>query len=198
MTINEELIREATEKLIQGVGDDPSRAGLQKTPIRVAEMMNEILSGYSDDLTEFEKSIFIDDFSDMVLVKDIEFYSMCEHHLVPFFGRVHIAFIPNQKLIGLSKIPRIVDMYSKRLQVQERMTQQISDGLEKLLNPKGIAVSIEASHLCMMMRGIKKQHSKMVTQSFTGVFRDEDSYLQQFLMSTNSELEEDAGAETDC
>ncbi len=185
--MNEELIRKATELLLEGIGEDTKRDGIQKTPARVSEMMGEILSGYGTDLTDLKKSIFPDEFSDMVLVKDIEFYSMCEHHLVPFFGKAQIAFIPDGNLIGLSKIPRIVDVYAKRLQVQERMTKQIADKLDELLSPKGVAVSIEASHLCTMMRGIKKQHSKMVTQSFSGIFREDKSYLQQFLLSIGSD-----------
>ena len=195
--MNRELIRQATEMLIKGIGEDPNREGIQKTPARVSEMMVEILSGYKTDFSEFEGSIFADKFSDMVLVKDIEFYSMCEHHLVPFFGKAQIAFIPDEKLIGLSKIPRIVDAYAKRLQVQERMTKQIADKLDELLSPKGVAVSIEASHLCTMMRGIKKQHSKMVTQSFLGIFREDEGYMQQFLMSIGTNLSQDLEIELD-
>ena len=193
--MNEELIKQATELFLAGVGEDNQREGLKKTPERVAKMMGEILSGCETDLTNIEKSVFKDDFSDIVLVKDIEFYSICEHHLVPFFGKAHIAFVPNGNLIGLSKIPRLVDVYAKRLQVQERMTKQIAEQMEKLLDPKGVAISIEASHLCMMMRGIKKQHSKMVTQSFSGVFREDEGFLQQFLISAGTNLAVDSGGD---
>jgi GTP cyclohydrolase I len=195
--MNEEQIRQATEMLLEGVGEDKNREGISKTPDRVAKMMGEILSGYQTNFSEFEESIFLDDFSDMVLVKDIEFYSICEHHLVPFFGMAHVAFIPDGKLIGLSKIPRIVDAYAKRLQVQERMTDQIAVCLKDILSPKGVAVSIEANHLCMMMRGIKKQKPKMVTQNFSGVFREDKGYLEQFLMSVGTNLNDNLDTEID-
>ena len=195
--MNEEQIRQATEMLLEGVGEDKNREGILKTPERVAKMMVEILSGYETNFSEIEESIFTDNFSDMVLVKDIEFYSICEHHLVPFFGKAHVAFIPDGKLIGLSKIPRIVDAYAKRLQVQERMTDQIATCLEDILSPKGVAVSVEGSHLCMMMRGIKKQNPKMVTQNFSGVFREDKGYLEQFLMSIGTNLNEGSDTEFD-
>ena len=195
--MNKNQIQQATKMLLEGIGEDLNREGIQKTPQRVADMMEEILSGYTTDLSEFKKSIFSDQFSDMVLVKDIEFYSICEHHMVPFFGKAHIAFIPDGRLIGLSKISRIIDAFAKRLQVQERMTDQIADCLEDILNPKGIAVSIEANHLCTMMRGIKKQHSSMVTQKFSGVFRENKGYLEQFLVSIGENINETLDLEGD-
>jgi len=195
--MNEEMIQKAIGLLLEGIGEDKNREGIQKTPARVSKMMGEILSGYDTNFEDFRNSVFSDSFSDMVLVKNIEFYSMCEHHLVPFFGKAQVAFIPDGRLIGLSKISRIVDAFAKRLQVQERMTEQISEMVDKLVNPKGVAVSIEATHLCTMMRGIKKQHSTMVTQSFSGVFREDESYMRQFLLSIRTGESKDLDIELD-
>ena len=159
MEINKN-IEELTKKLLKEVGENPEREGLLKTPYRVAKSWSFLTSGYKKDLDALvNKAIFHEDYDEMVLIKDIEYYSMCEHHLLPFFGRAHVAYIPNGKIIGLSKVPRIVDLFSRRLQVQERMTQEIADTLNDVLDPRGVAVVVEGQHMCMQMRGVQNKNS---------------------------------------
>jgi GTP cyclohydrolase I len=175
-------IEEATANILEAVGEDPNREGLQKTPNRVARMYDELLSGYRTDPAKLiNEALFEVDYSDMVIVRDIEFSSLCEHHMLPFLGRVHVAYIPNGKVIGLSKIPRIVDMFARRLQVQERMTRQIADFINEVLNPQGVAVVAEGVHMCSMMRGVRKAESSMTTSAMLGVFREDGSARSEFM-----------------
>ncbi len=168
----EDLVREMLVRL----GEDPAREGLVRTPERVAKAMEFLTKGYHEDPREIlNDALFTVDYDEMVIVKDIEMFSMCEHHMLPFFGKVHIAYIPNGKVIGLSKLPRLVELFSRRLQVQERMTRQIAEAIEEMIQPQGVGVVIEARHLCMMMRGVEKQHSAAVTSAMLGVFRDIDT-----------------------
>ncbi len=165
-------LAEAYTKILDAVGEDPDREGLLKTPDRAAKAMLYFCKGYEQDPAEILKSaLFEEDYSEMVIVKDIELYSLCEHHLVPFFGKAHIGYIPKGKIVGLSKIARIVDAYARRLQVQERMTHEILHCIQDSLNPYGAAVVIEARHMCMMMRGVQKQNSITTTSAFTGIFK---------------------------
>jgi GTP cyclohydrolase IA len=174
----EEVIRQ----LLVGVGENPSREGLIKTPLRVAESMKFLTKGYSENAqTILNGAVFKEKYSEMVIVKDIDFFSLCEHHLLPFYGRVHVAYIPKGKIVGLSKIPRIVEMFSRRLQVQERMTQEIAQTLFDALHPEGVGVVCEARHLCMMMRGIEKQSSRATTSAMLGDFRDDLKTRSEFL-----------------
>ncbi len=167
--------------MLAALGEDPSREGLQRTPERVARMYNELLAGYTIDLNALvNEAIFSSDYQDMVVVRDVQFYSLCEHHLLPFYGRAHVAYIPDGKIIGLSKIPRLVEMFSRRLQVQERMTEQIAQTLQGILNTKGVAVMVEGAHMCAMMRGVKKSEASMVTTSFLGAFRENESLRRDF------------------
>ena len=168
----EDLVREMLVRL----GEDPAREGLVRTPERVVKAMEFLTKGYREDPREIlNDALFTVDYDEMVIVKDIEMFSMCEHHMLPFFGKVHIAYIPNGKVIGLSKLPRLVELFSRRLQVQERMTRQIAEAIEEMIQPQGVGVVIEARHLCMMMRGVEKQHSAAVTSAMLGVFRDIDT-----------------------
>ena len=177
-----ETIRRATLEVIRAVGEDPDREGLINTPHRVSRMYAELLSGYSADPERIiNGALFNINYDEMVLVRDIEFYSLCEHHLLPFLGRAHVAYLPKGKVIGLSKIPRIVDMYARRLQVQERMTRQIADFLQQTLEPQGVAVVVEAVHLCSMMRGVKKHDARMTTSAMHGAFRANLATRQEFL-----------------
>jgi GTP cyclohydrolase I len=170
--MDHEKIQSATRDILLSIGENPDREGLRDTPRRVGKMYDELLSGYNTDPEALiNGAIFNEPYDEMVIVRDIEFYSLCEHHLLPFIGHAHVAYIPRGKIIGLSKIPRIVDMYARRLQVQERLTRQIADFLEKTLQPHGVAVVIEALHLCSMMRGVKKADAKMVTSAMCGVFK---------------------------
>ncbi len=174
----EEVIRQ----LLVGVGEDPSREGLLKTPLRVAEAMKFLTKGYSEDAQKIlNGAVFKEKYSEMVIVKDIDFFSLCEHHLLPFYGRVHVAYTPKGRIVGLSKIPRLVEMFSRRLQVQERMTQQIAQTLFDALNPEGVGVVCEARHLCMMMRGIEKQSSRATTSAMLGEFRTDIKTRSEFL-----------------
>ncbi len=160
-------------QILENVGEDPEREGLLKTPQRAAAAMEFFTQGYRQSIDELlNKAVFHEDNNNMVLLRDIEFYSLCEHHMVPFFGKCHIAYIPNGKIVGVSKMARIVDMFSRRLQVQERLTNQIADALEEALQPAGVGVVAEGVHLCMIMRGVEKQHSKMTTSAMRGVFLD--------------------------
>jgi GTP cyclohydrolase I len=175
-------IEAAIRLLLDAFGEDVTREGLERTPERVARMYDELLAGYRVDPYELiNEAIFDVEYDDMVIVKDIEFSSLCEHHLLPFLGRAHVAYIPNGNVIGLSKIPRIIDLFAKRLQVQERMTNQISEFLEVAINPQGVAVVVEALHLCAKIRGVKKSQSRMVTSSMKGVFRRNPKTRQEFM-----------------
>jgi GTP cyclohydrolase I len=177
-----ESIQLAITNVLQAVGENPDREGLKNTPVRVARMYAELLSGYwTDPVTMVNEAVFEVSYDEMVIVRDIEFYSMCEHHLLPFMGRVHVAYIPNGKVIGLSKIPRIIDMYARRLQVQERMTRQIADFIRDVLKPQGVAVVVEGLHLCTMMRGVKKHDARMTTSAMHGAFRANLATRQEFL-----------------
>jgi GTP cyclohydrolase I len=177
-----ETAKKAVYSLLQAVGEDPGREGLRNTPDRVARMYSELLSGYGVDPAKIiNGALFNINYDEMVLVRDIEFYSLCEHHMLPFLGRAHVAYIPAGKVIGLSKIPRMVDMYARRLQVQERMTRQIADFLQEFLEPQGVAVVVEAVHLCSMMRGVKKHDARMTTSAMHGAFRANLATRQEFL-----------------
>lgn len=168
--------------LLKAVGEDPEREGLKNTPDRVSRMYAELLSGYTDAPEAIiNHALFDINYDEMVIVRDIEFYSLCEHHMLPFIGRAHIAYIPKGKVIGLSKIPRIVDMYARRLQIQERMTRQIADFIQNTLNPQGVAVVVEAMHMCAMMRGVKKHDARMTTSAMHGSFRANLATRQEFL-----------------
>ena len=180
--IDMETVKRVTVDLLKAVGEDPAREGLKNTPARVARMYTELLSGYSMDADRIiNGALFHITYDEMVLVRDIEFYSLCEHHMLPFIGRAHIAYIPAGKVLGLSKIPRIVDMYARRLQVQERMTRQIADLLQTTLEPQGVAVVVEGMHLCSMMRGVKKHDARMTTSAMHGAFRVNLATRQEFL-----------------
>ena len=168
--------------ILTELGESPEREGLIKTPERVAKSMQFLTNGYKENPSKILKSaMFSEEYSQMVLVKDIELYSLCEHHMLPFFGKAHIAYIPDGHIVGLSKIPRIVDVFSRRLQVQERLTDEIKDCLQEALNPKGVAVVIEAQHLCMQMRGVQKQHSSTTTSAFSGIFLKNEKTRSEFM-----------------
>ena len=170
------------KEVIENLGEDPNREGLLKTPERVAKAMQFLTQGYEQNPQKILKSaMFAEKYDEMVIVKDIEVYSLCEHHMLPFFGKCHIAYIPNGHIVGLSKFPRMVDAFSRRLQVQERLTDQIRDCLDETLNPQGVAVCIEAQHLCMQMRGVQKQNSITTTSAFSGAFMEEDITRQEFM-----------------
>ena len=177
-----DAIRNAIRQILINVGESPDREGLRNTPDRIARMYDEILAGYYvDPIALVNEALFDVGYDEMVVVKDIEFFSMCEHHMLPFLGRAHVAYAPSNKVIGLSKIPRIVEMYARRLQVQERMTRQIADLINEVLHPYGVAVVIEASHMCSMMRGVKKEHARMVTSSMLGCFKENEMTRNEFL-----------------
>jgi len=180
--IDNDAIEEAVRELLIAFGEDPDRTGLLRTPGRVALMYSELLAGYrTDPIDMVNDAIFEVNYDEMVLVRDIEFYSLCEHHMLPFIGRAHVAYIPMGKVIGLSKIPRIVDLYARRLQLQERMTRQVADFLNELLNPRGVAVVLEGIHMCAMMRGVKKHDARMTTSAMLGLFRSQLATRQEFL-----------------
>jgi GTP cyclohydrolase I len=175
--------------LLKELGEDPKREGLVKTPARVAKMYEFLTKGYHEDVRQvLNDAVFAERYNEMVIVKDIDFYSLCEHHLVPFYGKCHIAYIPNGKIVGLSKLPRIVEVFARRLQVQERLTQQIADTLFKYLKPQGVGVVIEARHLCMMMRGVEKQNSVATTSAMLGTFRHDVKTRNEFLTLLDREL----------
>ena len=177
-----EGVADAVRRILLSVGEDPDREGLRRTPERIARMYEEILAGYYEDpVVLVNNALFDVEYDEMVVVKDIEFFSMCEHHMLPFFGRASVAYAPCGKVIGLSKIPRIVEMYARRLQVQERMTRQIADLIDEVLQPYGVAVVVEASHMCSMMRGVKKEHARMVTSTMLGCFKDNEKTRNEFL-----------------
>jgi GTP cyclohydrolase I len=180
--IDHATIEQATRAVLTAVGEDPQREGLLKTPNRVSRMYDELLSGYRTDPAKLiNGALFEVGYSDMVIVRDIEFYSLCEHHMLPFIGRVHVAYLPRTKVIGLSKIPRIVDMFARRLQVQERMTRQIADFIQEVLDPMGVGVVAEGVHMCSMMRGVKKAEASMTTSAMLGVFREDSRTRSEFL-----------------
>ena len=180
--IDHDTIISSTRKILKAVGEDPDRDGLKRTPERIAKMYNELLEGYRvDPVALINGAMFDVPYDEMVIVRDIEFYSLCEHHTLPFIGRAHVAYIPQGKVIGLSKIPRIVDMFARRLQVQERMTRQVANFLDVALNPKGVAVVIEALHLCSMMRGVRKHDARMTTSTMIGAFKDDQTTRMEFL-----------------
>tara|TARA_B100001971_G_C18255096_1_gene581419 strand:+ start:2138 stop:2746 length:609 start_codon:yes stop_codon:yes gene_type:complete len=175
-------IRTLVEHLLISVGENPSREGLKKTPERVEKAFQFMTKGYQEDVDDvLNKALFPIDYDEMVIVKDIDFYSLCEHHLLPFFGKCHVAYIPNGKIVGLSKIPRLVEVFSRRLQVQERLTVQIAEALETRLQPQGVAVVVEGFHLCMMMRGVQKQNAYATTSSMLGEFRNQQKTREEFL-----------------
>lgn len=175
-------IEQAIRQVLLSVGEDPDRQGLQRTPERVARMYNELTAGYRDDPVRLiNDALFEVDYSEMVLVKDIDYYSLCEHHLLPFYGKAHVAYIPKGRVLGLSKIPRVVEMFARRLQVQERMTEQIADFINEVLSPQGVAVVVEGMHMCMMMRGVKQANASMTTSAIRGLFRSDSRTRAEFM-----------------
>ena len=180
--IDQDAIREAVSKMLVAFGEDPQREGLVDTPDRMARMYEELLAGYrTDPVALVNDALFEVEYDEMVIVRDIEFYSLCEHHLLPFIGRAHVAYLPRDKVVGLSKIPRIVDMFARRLQVQERMTRQIAEFIDELLQPLGVAVVVEGLHLCATMRGVKKHDARMTTSTMLGAFRHNLATREEFL-----------------
>lgn len=184
-----EILSKNFKVVLDQIGEDTSREGLIKTPERVAKAMQFLTHGYDLNPDEImEQAIFHEEYSEMVIVKDIEVYSLCEHHMLPFFGKAHVAYIPNGKIVGLSKIPRVVDAYARRLQVQERLTIEIRDCVQRVLAPQGVAVVIEASHMCMQMRGVQKQNSVTTSSAFTGLFLKNDSTRKEFINLIQAKL----------
>lgn len=182
-------LAEATRRIIESIGEDPEREGLIRTPDRVARSLSWLTRGYDMSVSEVVgEGVFEEDHESMIVVRDIEVYSLCEHHMLPFFGRAYVAYIPNGRIVGLSKIPRIVDVFAQRLQVQERLTDQIADALMEVLQPHGVGVVVEANHLCMMMRGVEKQNSSAVTSSLRGTFRDDAKTRDEFLRLAHGAL----------
>jgi GTP cyclohydrolase I len=180
--VDQEKVKDLVKTLLTEIGENPKREGLKSTPKRVAKAYEFLTKGYHQDIDEvLNGAIFNEKYDEMVLVKNIDFYSLCEHHLLPFYGKVHVAYIPNGKIVGLSKIPRIVEVFARRLQVQERMTQQIADTIAKYLQPVGVAVVSEAFHMCMMMRGVEKQNSSATTSAMHGVFQEDARTRMEFL-----------------
>jgi GTP cyclohydrolase I len=192
MTDHQETLRKRellVAQLLESIGEDPSREGLLRTPRRVASAYEFLTEGYRQDIRKIlNGAIFTEEYSEMVIVKEIDFHSLCEHHLIPFFGKAHIAYIPNGKIIGLSKLPRIVDVFSRRLQVQERLTQQIASTLYEVLDPLGVGVVVEARHMCMMMRGVQKQNAIATTSAMLGIFREDVKTRQEFLSLIDAHL----------
>jgi GTP cyclohydrolase I len=181
-TLTSASFEELMKEIIVRLGEDPEREGLVRTPARVHKAFEFLTRGYSEDPESMLKNaLFTVTYDEMVIVKDVEVFSLCEHHMLPFFGKVHVAYIPNGRVIGLSKIPRLIEIFSRRLQIQERLTTQIADTIQKVIQPQGVGVVIEARHLCMMIRGVEKQHSGAVTSSMLGCFRDEQETRQEFL-----------------
>ena len=177
-----EQLEHLVHDLIKEIGEDPTREGLERTPARVAKALRYLTSGYGKDVHEvLNEALFTEEYDEMVVVKDIDFYSMCEHHLLPFFGKCHVAYMPNRKIVGLSKIPRLVEMFARRLQVQERLTTQIAQTIDEVLQPRGVAVVVEALHMCMLMRGVEKQNSKAVTSAMFGAFRERPETRAEFM-----------------
>ena len=186
---NYDKLKKLTLSLLEEIGEDPDREGLLKTPSRVAKSWKYFSQGYDQNLEDIvNKAIFNESSKDMVVVRDVEFFSLCEHHLLPFFGKAHVGYIPNGKVIGLSKIPRIIDMYARRLQVQERLTHQIADAVQDVLKPNGVAIVMEGRHMCMQMRGVQKQNSVTTTSAFTGVFMNETKTREEFINLISTKL----------
>lgn len=182
LDVRQEGLQSAVREILENIGEDPNRDGLLSTPDRVSRMFSELTAGYTTDPVRLVNNALFDvDYNDIVLVKDIEFYSLCEHHMLPFYGKAHVAYIPDGKVLGLSKIPRIVEMYARRLQVQERMTAQIAHFLMDLLNPQGVAVIVEGAHMCAMMRGVKKSEASMTTRTFLGEFDSNSELRSEFI-----------------
>lgn len=181
-TLTSASFEELMKEILVRLGEDPDREGLQRTPERVHKAYEFLTRGYNEDPEALlTKALFTVSYDEMVIVKDVEMFSLCEHHMLPFFGKVHVAYIPNGKVIGLSKVPRLIEVFSRRLQIQERLTTQIAETIQKVIQPQGVGVVIEARHLCMMMRGVEKQHSAAVTSSMLGCFREEQETRQEFL-----------------
>ena len=179
-------VENSVKTILEEIGEDPNREGLLKTPQRVAKAYEFLTQGYTQDLDEIiNGAVFEEKYDEMVMVKDIDFYSLCEHHILPFYGKVHIAYVPDGKIVGLSKLPRIVEMFARRLQVQERMTQEIADTLDEVLQPKGVAVVAEGYHMCMMMRGVQKQNSITTTSAVHGLFKNDARTRAEFLNLIN-------------
>ncbi len=178
---------DAVRVILEGIGEDPERQGLARTPHRVAKMYREVMAGYGQSAREVVNGAIYDvAYDEMVVVTNIEFYSMCEHHMLPFYGVAHVAYLPKGKVIGLSKIPRIVEMYARRLQVQENMTRQIADTLQDILHPQGVGVVVEGRHMCMMMRGVQKDQAKMITSTLVGAFKNDEKTRDEFLQLIRS------------
>ena len=176
------MLERLIHDFLKELGEDPEREGLERTPARVAKAFKYLTSGYGQDVREvLNGALFTEEYDEMVVVKDIDFYSMCEHHMLPFFGKCHIAYMPSNKIVGLSKMPRLVEMFSRRLQVQERLTTQIAHTIDEVLQPRGVAVVMEALHMCMLMRGVEKQNSKAVTSAMLGAFRDRPETRAEFM-----------------
>jgi GTP cyclohydrolase IA len=181
-TVTSASFEELVEEMLVRLGENPEREGLKLTPERVHKSLQFLTRGYTEDAEALLKgALFTVTYDEMVIVKDIEMFSLCEHHMLPFFGKVHVAYIPNGKVIGLSKVPRLVELFSRRLQIQERLTTQIAETIQKVIEPQGVGVVVEARHLCMMMRGVEKQHSQAVTSSMLGCFREEQETRTEFL-----------------
>lgn len=184
-----ERLSDYYEDVLKQIGENPKREGLKKTPERVAKAMQFLTKGYGENPDRIVKqAVFNEEYSEMVIVKDIELYSLCEHHMLPFFGKAHVAYIPDGKIVGLSKIPRVVDAYARRLQVQERLTIEIRDCIQRTIDPKGVAVVIEASHMCMQMRGVQKQNSVTTSSAFTGLFLSNDATRKEFINLVQAKL----------
>ncbi len=180
----DEVIQEHIRNLIKHIGEDPERQGLAKTPTRATLAIQYLTQGYQQDIQKIvNEAIFDEQYDDMITVKDIEFYSLCEHHILPFFGKCHVGYLPNKKIIGLSKIPRLVDTFARRLQIQERLTYQIAQIVNEVLSPRGVAVVMEAQHMCMMIRGVEKQHSSTITNVMLGAFREDNATRAEFMNS---------------
>ena len=184
---SDQPIAPLVKQILESLGEDPQREGLARTPERVERALQFLTSGYGMDINEIVNgALFAVKYDEMVIMKDIEFFSMCEHHMLPFFGKVHVAYIPRDRVIGLSKLPRIVDVFARRLQIQERMTQQIAQTIQEMIDPVGVAVICEARHFCIMMRGVEKQHSGAVTSAMLGAFRNRKETRDEFLSLVNS------------
>ena len=178
----EDTLEGLVHTMLKELGEDPGRDGLERTPARVARSLRTFTAGYAQDPSEvLQGALFDVSYDEMVLVRDIDFYSLCEHHLLPFFGRVHIGYIPNGKVVGLSKLPRVVEIFARRLQVQERLTTQLAETIEDVLSPRGVGVVVEAIHLCMMMRGVEKQNSSAITSSMRGAFQNDSKTRSEFM-----------------
>jgi len=186
--VDVDRIERAVREILEAVGEDPDRDGLQRTPARVAAMYEEIFSGLHEDPSKHLTVTFEADHDEVVMVRDIPLFSACEHHLTPFHGMAHVAYIPDGRIVGLSKLPRLVDVFARRLQVQERLTEQIADAIDDVLAPLGVGVVIEAYHLCMMMRGVEKQNSRTITSALRGVFRDDARTREEFLSLAHAKL----------